>query len=361
MPILWKYLLKSYFQFLTLCTSAFVAVLLVIRFQEIAQFASSGASLKHIGLFSLYQIPYILPIAIPISCLIASMILFQRMSFSLEFTALRACGIAIKSITAPILLSSLLLGVINFSIASEITPITRTKAKHLMYEVIQENPLILMQKDSMLGLKTAEFDLKKLKLGKKAAEVLCIMRQSSGERIGLFTAKEISTEGNFVLGKDISILSTFEASPEGYDHLMIENQKTMKINKQELTNHLLKTEWFAKDDLLNFKGILHKSLLETGPFPSKSFLEVLRRIFLGLCPLTFTLIGLCFGTNIGRSKKKTPVLFAFSLAALVMICFVATKTLQKFAILSLLLYLLPQPIAALLSLKSLFSSSRGIE
>lgn len=176
MPILWKYLLKSYFQFFTLCNSGFVAVLLVIRFQEIAQFASSGAGIKHIALFSLYQIPYILPIAIPVSCLIASMILFQRMSFFLEFTALRACGIAIKSIAAPLLISSMVLCLINFSIASEITPITRTKAKHLMYEIVKENPLILMQKDSMLGLKKAEFDLKKLKLGKKAEEVLCIMR-----------------------------------------------------------------------------------------------------------------------------------------------------------------------------------------
>ncbi|MBS0626775.1 MAG: LptF/LptG family permease, partial [Verrucomicrobia bacterium] len=124
MPILWKYLLRSYFQFLFLCVSAFIAVLLVIRFQDIALFASSGAHISYIGLFSLYQIPYILPLAIPISCLIASMILFQRMSASLELTALRACGIALSPIAYPLLLSALVLSLINFTIVSEITPIT---------------------------------------------------------------------------------------------------------------------------------------------------------------------------------------------------------------------------------------------
>src|SRR3990167_6985390 len=103
MPILWKYLLRGYIQYFLLCVSAFVAILLVIRFQEIAIFASSGAKAKHISLFSLYQIPYILPIALPISCLISAMTLSLRMSSSLELTALRASGISLRTISYPIL------------------------------------------------------------------------------------------------------------------------------------------------------------------------------------------------------------------------------------------------------------------
>ena len=67
MPIIWRYLLRSYFQVLALSVSSFIAILLVLRFQEIARFASSGTAQLKVLLFTLLQIPYILPIAIPVS------------------------------------------------------------------------------------------------------------------------------------------------------------------------------------------------------------------------------------------------------------------------------------------------------
>lgn len=360
MPILWKYLLRSYFQFLFLCVSAFIAVLLVIRFQDIALFASSGAGINYIGLFSLYQIPYILPLAIPISCLIASMILFQRMSASLELTALRACGVALSPIAYPLLLSALVLSLLNFTIVSEVTPITRIRAKNLIYEIAKENPLTVLQKDSILDIKTAAFDLKSLHLGKKAKEVLCVIRQNSSERIGIFTAQELSIDKDFINGKSISILSGASSeNQDGYDHLVIENQKRMQADKSMVCNQLFQAEWFDKDDLLSFKKLIEKCKISK--LTSSPVLELIRRSCLGFCPFTFTLLGIAFGTTIGRYKRKGAILSAFCLAALIMICFVASKTLQKSAIISLLLYLIPQPLAILLSLRSLSLSSKGVE
>jgi lipopolysaccharide export system permease protein len=361
MPTLWKYLLKSYFQFLSLCVSAFIAILLVIRFQEIALFASSGATLKYVALFSLYQIPYILPIAVPVSCLIASMLLFQRMSGALELTALRACGVGIRAICYPLLLAAFLISVVNFTIVSEVTPVARTKAKGLVYSIVNENPLIIMQKDSILNWKTAEFDLKNLKMGKKAEEVICIMRQASSERIGLFTAKEISVDKDTVNGKSISVLSSAPANGLGYDHLIIENQKTMQASKEEAASRLLKADWFAKEDLLKFRDIIKKWKREKGGFRSKTLLEIIRRVCLGFCPFTFTFIGIAFGTSISRQKKKSTLFYALALASLIMICFVASKTVHKSALLALLLYSIPQPLALFASFKTLSRSSRGVE
>lgn len=362
MPILWRYLLSSYFQFLFICIFAFVAVLLVIRFQDIAYFASSGAGITYIALFSLYQIPYILPLAIPISCLIASMILFQRMSASLELTALRASGIALAPIAYPFLLSALALCVLNFTIISEVAPITRIQSKNLIYEVAQENPLIVLQKDSMLDIKTVAFDLKSLQLGKKAKEVLCVIRQSSSERIGLFTVQELSIDENFIYGKSVSILSSADSEiQEGFDHLIIENQKTMQSDKSMVFNQLFQPEWFNKDDLLSCKNLLRKCKENAYKLTSPPVLELIRRSCLGFCPFTFTLLGIGFGITIGRHRKKRALLSAFCLAAIIMICFVASKTVQKSAVISLLLYLIPQPIAILLSLRALSLSSKGVE
>jgi lipopolysaccharide export system permease protein len=357
---LWKYLLKAYFQFFLLCVSAFVSILLVIRFQEIALFASSGANALYIVIFSLYQIPYILPIAIPISCLIAAMILFQRMSHSSELTALRSSGISLSSISYPLILSAFLLSVINFTVASELTPVSRLRAKNLIYRIATENPLVVLQKDSMLDVKTVEFDLKSLHMGKKAKEVLCIVRQSSSERIGLFTAAELSVDDDSLKGTSLSLISSANSSdPNNYDHLILENQKNLVTDKAVICDQLIQKEWFAKEDLLSFSNLLKKCFQES--FNPSSFLELLRRGCLGFCPLSFTFIGIAFGINIGRHRKKSSLWSAFLLATFIMVSFVLSKTIHHSFLLSSLLYLLPQPFAILYSLRSLMLSSRGIE
>ena len=196
MPIIWRYLLRSYFQVLLLCVSTFISVLIVLRFQEIAQFATSGAPKLTILLFALLQIPYILPIAIPVSCLIAAMLLFQRLSLSHELTALRTCGFGLKAIATPLFFAGFFLTLINFTIASELAPRCRGMSKQLVYEIASSNPLFLLQKESLLKLKNAYFDIGVLRAGKYAEDVLIAIKNSSNEKITLMSAKELTLKGD---------------------------------------------------------------------------------------------------------------------------------------------------------------------
>jgi lipopolysaccharide export system permease protein len=360
MPILWKHLLKGYFQLFFLCVSAFVSILLVVRFQEIALFASSGAKLHQIGLFSLYQIPYILPLAIPISCLLAAMILFQRMSSFLEITALRASGLSIASLSYPILLASCLLSLVNFTVTSEMTPLSRTLAKNLLYEIAGNNPLIVLQKDSSLGLKSFGFDLKNLEPGKRAEEVICIMRQDSQKRISLFTAKDLSIDKEWIHGNSLCLVSSVDPNFASYDHLLIENQESMQISKTAITSHLFNTDWFAKDDLLTLNEVIKKHKAEKNSILSKTGIDLIRRFYLGLCPFTFTVIGLAFGINISRQKRKNAVFWACSLAILVLGCFVASKTLYRTPLLAVFVYSIPHPLSLFISARSLRLVSKGV-
>ncbi len=360
MPILWKHLLKGYFQLFFLCVSAFVSILLVVRFQEIALFASSGAKLHQIGLFSIYQIPYILPIAIPISCLLSSMILFQRMSSYLEITALRASGLSLWALSYPLLLAGCILSLVNFTVTSEMAPLTRTLAKNLLYQIAGNNPLIVMQKDSAFALKTFDFDLKNLEPGKKAEEVICIMRQDSQDRIGLFTAKELSIDKEWIYGNSLSLISSVDPKFPSYDHLILENQESMQVSKPTITSHLFNTDWFAKDDLLTLKEVLQKHEKGKSSLTSKTGIDLLRRICLGLCPFTFTFIGISFGINISRQKRRLAIFWACSLATLMLGSFLASKSLHKIPLLAVLLYMIPHPFSLLVSLRSLRMISKGV-
>ena len=75
MPIFWRYLLIHFLKVFCLCVVAFIAILLTMRLDEIASLMTLGAGVTELVWFTLQQIPYILPIAIPISALISSMLL----------------------------------------------------------------------------------------------------------------------------------------------------------------------------------------------------------------------------------------------------------------------------------------------
>ena len=122
MPLLWRYLLRGFFQTFVLSVSGFVGILLVTRFQNIARFASTGASFPLVIKFVLTQIPRILPLAIPISCLISSFLLFRRLSRSHELTALRVAGLSFITMCFPLILAGAVISLLNFTIVSEISP-----------------------------------------------------------------------------------------------------------------------------------------------------------------------------------------------------------------------------------------------
>ena len=119
-PILWRYALQSYLRVFLLSVCTFIAVLLVSRFKEIARFAALSSDSLKTALFVVYQFPLILPMAIPISALIASLLLFQRLSRGSELTALRASGLSLRSILTPLLFTS-------FSLPSSCSPLTEQR------------------------------------------------------------------------------------------------------------------------------------------------------------------------------------------------------------------------------------------
>ncbi|MBI2743750.1 MAG: LptF/LptG family permease [Chlamydiales bacterium] len=365
MPILWRYLLKSYLQVLALSVSSFIALLLVTRFQEIARFATSGAGILPVLLFTLYQIPYILPVAIPVACLIASMLLYQRLSHTHELTALRSTGFGLSPIIFPLLIAGSLLSLVNFSLASEIAPRCRVLSRELIYEVTAKNPLFLLQKETLVRMKDTYIDMKALKSGRQAEDVVFIANNASSKRLAMMVAKELVLEDEMFTGKNVSIISSVD--PKGddrFDHLIIENQKTMCTKASNFAQFVSSFEWHSNFDYYPLKSILISERIEK---PEQRFLsgraviEITRRASLGLAAFTFTFIGVAFGMEIGRRESKKGLFWAIGLAALFMISFIAAKSFKDAPLIACLVYLLPHPLIVLASLRSLKRVSEGRE
>lgn len=363
MPIVWRHLLKKYTLTLLLSLTSFIAVLLVMRATEIASFAASGAPLHVILLFTLYLIPYILPFALPISCLIAALLLFQNLSRENELTALRISGLSIKKIAFPILMTAACLSLINFAVAAEVAPHCKMLSKELVYKTASMNPFVFFQKKSLLKLKDAHIDMQSLKNGNSARDVVLILKNLSHEHLGVIIAKKLSLQEGIVCGEKLSLISTAKPTQQekGFEHLIIENQERMTTPAAHISELLYEENWQHSDEYLPLKRMIARRLTEKKAFHLGHVeMEIAKRLSTAAAVFSFTLMGIAFGINIGRSSNKKGVLIPSFLALFFMMCFMGAKSLNHLPLLGSILFLLPHIPLILFSIHCLKRADAGI-
>lgn len=351
MPILWRYALQSYLKvfFLSVCT--FIAVLIVSRFKEIARFTALSADFGKTSLFIAYQIPTILPIAIPISALIASLLLFQRLSRTFELTALRASGLSLTKILSPLLLTSILLTLFNFSLSSEIAPFCSREGKALIYQETSQNPLLLLQRQKLVKIKHAYLDMK-VKDDETTKDLIFIAHNEANERLSLLSARKLWIEGEKLGGDDLSVISYLH-SETGFDALIIENQASMTTGAPFLSQALKKNRPHLDINALGLK------MLRLSTKTSQAEIEILRRLSLSLAAFSFTLLGCTFGIEEGKTPSKLNFLFAMLLTLSVLLSYLLGKELKNSLLLATIAFLLPHPFIWLCSVLHLTRISRG--
>lgn len=376
MPVLWRFLLANYFKVFCLSVLSFLLLLLVTRLDEIAQFAALGAPLSLLGLFSLYQMLYILPIAIPVSGLIASILLFHRLSESSELTAMRSSGMSLKQVLAPILLSGLLLSFLNFYIVSEWSTSSHLSSKKMVNDLKLINPLFLLQNKQLLRLKDAYVDISALYAGEVAHDALIVLHNQNTKRLNFMAAKTLRLSKQMLFGDNVSLVSSLDSNdPYNFDHLIIENQRHIASPASDFSNLLSKNGWQLNNDHLPFRFLLIRTqekmqeLLKQSKNEERAelkkqvqicFSEIARRFSSALAVFSFTLMGTAFGIYVERMRSKSALIWVLFLAAFFLSCYFAAKSFEHLFFLSSSLYFLPQILLISLSLFRLRCINQGI-
>lgn len=334
-----------------------------MRMKDIAEFASIASSGLTIFLFSLYQIPHVLPQAIPIACVIASMLLFQRMSATHEMTALRAAGFSLQKILFPVLAMGFLLSLLNFTVTSEIAPKAKFLTKMLSSKTAADNPFFIFNKISEGKFTNSYVEMGALQEGRTAHDVLFIMNNRSNKRLGIISAKELTIDNELLKGKDVSIISSVDPKLENeFDHLIIENQAFMETKASNLSDIFKSKKADAGLDFLSLRTLFAKVLLQGKSLMSTTTgLEIARRLSISWAPLIFTLMGSAFGMELGRNKTKKGIILAIILSTFYLGCFVAAKSMKASPQIGWMIYFLPYPIIIILSSRFIRRFSQGIE
>lgn len=359
MTLYWKFLAKAYLKVFILSTFGFISILLITRLRDIARFAAVTYNVKNVMLYTLFQIPHILPMAIPISCLISSFLLFQKFSRTAELTALRACGLPIKKIIFPIIFVSIFISFLNFFITSELTPNSRIYSKKLAHMEITLNPIMLLERQQLLKIKNSYIDLKSSGDKNIARDLIFISSNKATDRLNMIIAKEIALKEDNLIGKNLSIISFFQGV--GFDTLMLENQEKMITQASNLSKYMNSTTFSLNPVHLPTKMLLVRDKVYQNDSETSPISEVIRRCALSFSAFSFTFIGICFGTEIGRLRSKKKIFYAALSALLILLSFTIGKGLKYHPILANLCFILPQPIILLLSTYALFRISRGLE
>ncbi|MBP9841744.1 MAG: LptF/LptG family permease [Simkaniaceae bacterium] len=321
MPIFWRYLFREFLKIFTLSLFGLVACLLITRLQEIAYFATLANNQLLTLRFTLYQIPYILPFAIPISSLIAPLVLFQKLSASHELTALRSAGLSLKTIKAPLKYLFFVLALLNFLIVSELTPMTRHSGYLLFQEMISSNPLLLLEKNKQLKLKNSYIDMSSLSAQKEVKDLILVL--SHNTHLSLTLAESIEVNQGHLTAHHLTHIT-----PLSQQDLMIENQEKIEMEASLLIPFLKPNALLEKTEHDPLKPLLQK--IYTSSSLSKKRLarakyELIRRFFFPLLTLTFGFLGMSFGCQIGRNKSS-PSLKILLLATYALLCFLASKS-----------------------------------
>lgn len=381
MPVAWRYLLGQFLKVFLLCLLSFIAILLTTRLDEIAHFATLGSEGLLILWFTLHQIPYVLPIAIPISSLISVIILVQRLSQTHELTAFRACGLSLKDILTPILIASFFISAMNFYIVSELATQSHLATGLTKIELRSVNPLLLLHNKHLMRLKGVYSDtLGHSRIGEYAGDMVIAMPNKHNASINLVVAKNLEVGDSLFTGNGITVITPLNKDPSLQDQLMIENMEQMKTSIKDFSQILQKKVWSLNNDHLRLgllRARLHNlknrekeidhteanlaTLKQIRRDINRSHSELIRRISISAAVFTFTLMGAAFGISISRNRSNRGIFYIVGLAAFYIVAFFSAKGLEHQTFVAGLLYLVPHLIIVTLSLFMLIRISRGVE
>lgn len=392
MYLYWRYLILQYTKFLLLTACSLIAIILVAQLDKIAKFAALCTNLSAIIPFTWNQIFFLIPLTIPIASLIASLLLFQKLSKNHELTAFRVSGLSCKQIITPVLLMGAVVGCLNFAISAHITPPSWYKTQNMLFKHAASNPIFLLKNAKYLALQGTHIQMDPIHHGNIAEHFLSVTKAQKSDRLALVLAKKLilkrqksqplslnidNESEDLLVSKHMSMLvSKPSFQPQDFDQLLIENQNSAQNFTREYSFLLGRSHPKFSHRFLPFKQLrihiadLKQKLSQTQDINArrglqkalnKSYACLFHHFTIGFLPLAFTLLGASFSIEINRnpSKKKRLSLTLLGMFALCSLIIDYTQT--KSILLSLLLSVIPSLIIIILSFRALKSVARGIE
>ncbi|MDD4969291.1 MAG: LptF/LptG family permease [Paludibacter sp.] len=136
-----SYIFKRFFT-LFLMTFLICIFILLMQFlwKHVAELVGKGIGWSVLGEFFVYAILSLVPMALPLAILLASLMTFGNLGENFELTAMKAAGVSLFRIMRPLIIFISLVCVGAFYFSNYVLPISQTKLWTLIFSLRQKSP-----------------------------------------------------------------------------------------------------------------------------------------------------------------------------------------------------------------------------
>lgn len=227
MKKLYSYLLKSFIgPFLLTFIIALFVLLMTFLWQYLDDLVGKGLETMIIIELMIYALMSLVPLAIPLSVLLASIMTFGNLGERLELLSIKASGISLFKIMRPLIAFSLILMLFAFYLSDQVIPYTNQKFAALLTSVKRQRPEMIIKE----GVFSNDLEGFSIKVGRKDNDTQTLHdimiydhRNNNGN-----TAITVADSGylNMSDDKQFMILTMFEG--ERYSEVKEERRKKVK-------------------------------------------------------------------------------------------------------------------------------------
>ena len=135
------YMLKN---FLGLFLATFFICIFILLMQfvwmHVKDLVGKGVELSVLAEFFVYAVASVIPLALPLAILLASLISFGNLGEKFELTAMKAAGISLFRIMRPLAIAIAIISVGAFFFSNNVLPKSQTKLWALIFSLRQKSP-----------------------------------------------------------------------------------------------------------------------------------------------------------------------------------------------------------------------------
>lgn len=294
------------------------------RLIKVFEFISQGVSIGSAMMFMLYVLPVALAFTIPWAALVSIMLVFGRLSADNEITAMRACGISILQIVAPIIMLTFALSCLCLYLNLELGPRYLGRSRTILEKTAVDQPLSIFEpgipfdfEDLSIYIdqknsKTGEINgIQVYRLNKRKKRVEQDVTASSG-RIEVDKIQQVM----YIVLENATIIA-YENKDDEQPKRSFANQLKFALEYgKEFNNQRIS----LRDKHLGYKGLYARSIIERKRGDKTRIAEIEtelnQRVALALAPMAFLLLGLPMAIRTSRRETSIGLFMSVLLAGL---------------------------------------------
>lgn len=243
MKILDRYILKSFITtFLTVFVILFLIFILQTVWLFIGELAGKDLDLSLIFKFLLFKMPSVVPLVLPLSIVLASIMTFGSFAENYEFAAMKSAGISLTRAMRGLSVFILILSLATFAFANNVIPYAEYKFINFRRNIAQVKPAMAIAEGqfSDIGTYNIKVDKKSGENGNKLNGIT--IHKKSSQDVGNNTVVIQAKSGELISNEDSNILKLVLNDGNYYEDIVpkkFEDKKKLPFAKSSFKRYVI--------------------------------------------------------------------------------------------------------------------------